>query len=155
MFYGESQTRPWSQRELKAAARERAKARALEHDAEVRAAGYAAAEEAGKKALRSRMQRICGMPPTVTYRDFYTDDGEFTALELNVPRIAWQWVRLGFVPIAEDCWKRGRGWREGYRYCEFHNVRYGPDRAAKLLKSGPKTVDKLPDGRDYDGRPWW
>ncbi|MGN0038037.1 MAG: hypothetical protein ACI36Y_02730 [Coriobacteriales bacterium] len=28
-------------------------------------------------------------------------------------------------------------------------------RIAEVLETGPKEVDRLPDGRPYDGRPWW
>ena len=29
------------------------------------------------------------------------------------------------------------------------------ERARELLKTGPREYDRLPDGRSYDGRPWW
>ena len=29
------------------------------------------------------------------------------------------------------------------------------DRAKELLETGPREYDRLPDGRPYDGRPWW
>lgn len=25
----------------------------------------------------------------------------------------------------------------------------------ELLETGPREYDRLPDGRPYDGRPWW
>ena len=28
-------------------------------------------------------------------------------------------------------------------------------RAKELLETGPREYDRLPDGRPYDGRPWW
>lgn len=34
-------------------------------------------------------------------------------------------------------------------------LRYDPDRAKELLETGPREYDRLPDGRPYDGRPWW
>lgn len=27
--------------------------------------------------------------------------------------------------------------------------------AKELLETGPREYDRLPDGRPYDGRPWW
>lgn len=35
------------------------------------------------------------------------------------------------------------------------DVRYDPDRAKELLETGLREYDRLPDGRPYDGRPWW
>ena len=34
-------------------------------------------------------------------------------------------------------------------------VRYAPDRAEELLETGPREYNRLPDGRPYDGHPWW
>lgn len=35
------------------------------------------------------------------------------------------------------------------------DVRYDPDHAKELLETGPSEYDRLPDGRPYDGHPWW
>lgn len=40
-------------------------------------------------------------------------------------------------------------------YVRAWDVRYDPDRAKELLETGPREYDRLPDGRPYDGRPWW
>lgn len=29
------------------------------------------------------------------------------------------------------------------------------DLPKELLETGPREYDRLPDGRPYDGRPWW
>lgn len=69
---------------------------------------------------------------------------------------AYQWCDLGFVPIAEARWRLTRyGGNSAWYYCSPWDVRYDPDRARELLKTGPREYDRLPDGRPYDGRPWW
>lgn len=63
---------------------------------------------------------------------------------------------LGFVPIAEARWRLTRyGGNSAWYYCRPWDVRYDPDRAKELLETGPREYDRLPDGRPYDGRPWW
>lgn len=67
-----------------------------------------------------------------------------------------QWCDLGFVPIAEARWRLTRyGGNSAWYYCSPWDVRYDPDRAKELLETGPREYDRLPDGRPYDGRPWW
>lgn len=39
--------------------------------------------------------------------------------------------------------------------CVLERSREYPDRAKELLETGPREYDRLPDGRPYDGRPWW
>ena len=69
---------------------------------------------------------------------------------------AYQWCDLGFVPIAEARWRLTRyGGNSAWYYCRPWDVRYDPDRANELLETGPREYDRLPDGRPYDGRPWW
>lgn len=69
---------------------------------------------------------------------------------------AYQWCDLGFVPIAEARWRLTRyGGNSAWYYCSPWDVRYDPDRAKELLETGPREYDRLPDGRPYDGRPWW
>lgn len=48
-----------------------------------------------------------------------------------------------------------RGGNPAWYYCSPWDVRYDPDRAKELLETGPREYDRLPDGRPYDGRPWW
>lgn len=69
---------------------------------------------------------------------------------------AYQWCDLGFVPIAEARWRLTRyGGNSAWYYCSPWDVRYDPDRAKELLETGPREYDRLPDGRPYDGCPWW
>ena len=68
---------------------------------------------------------------------------------------AYQWCDLGFVPIAEAKWRLTRYGVDAWYYCRPWDVRYDPKRAKELLETGPKEYDRLPDGRPYDGRPWW
>lgn len=60
------------------------------------------------------------------------------------------------IPTVRGC--RGSGekifWR-GRAFDTPWDVRYDPDRAKELLETGPREYDRLPDGRPYDGRPWW
>lgn len=57
---------------------------------------------------------------------------------------------------AEARWRLTRyGGNSAWYYCRPWDVRYDPDRAKELLETGPRECDRLPDGRPYDGRPWW
>lgn len=57
---------------------------------------------------------------------------------------------------AEARWRLTRyGGNSAWYYCHAWDVRYDPDRAKELLETGPREYDRLPDGRPYDGRPWW
>ena len=132
-WYRESQTKPWNKREREAERRARAAERARKHDEQV-------AEQARKEAEADLLQRICGVKVS------------------GCSHTAWQWVDAGFVPIAEARWRRGnpRGGQSGdFYYCKPYDVRHDPERAAELLKTGPLECNFLPDGRPYNGRPWW
>lgn len=81
---------------------------------------------------------------------------EETLQEGRRDHTAYQWCGLGFVPIAEARWRLTRyGGNSAWYYCSPWDVRYDPDRAKELLETGPREYDRLPDGRPYDGRPWW
>lgn len=81
---------------------------------------------------------------------------EETLQEGRRDHTAYQWCDLGFVPIAEARWRLTRyGGNSAWYYCSPCDVRYDPDRAKELLETGPREYDRLPDGRPYDGRPWW
>jgi len=71
------------------------------------------------------------------------------------PHTAWQWVSRGYVPIAEAEWRLGGGPAWDYYYAAAWDVRWDPERAKALEETGPREVDKLPDGRPYVGLPWW
>ena len=136
-FYAEAQTRPWNKRELRAAARERAEKRARDHDERIRAE----AEAKGRAEAEDELLRACCGKPIG-----------------NESHTAWQWISMGFVPIAEARWRTGDpciGQSTDYCYCEAFDVRWKPKLAAKLKESGPRTYDELPDGRPYNGCPWW
>ncbi len=79
---------------------------------------------------------------------------EDTAAWATYPHTAWQWVHAGFVP-SDGARFAYIGPAEDYLYCRVADVRWDPDRAESLMPTGPREVDRLPDGRPYDGRPWW
>lgn len=57
---------------------------------------------------------------------------------------------------VERTWRSPNGNTTAMFYnCSPWDVRYDPDRAKELLETGPREYDRLPDGRPYDGRPWW
>lgn len=61
------------------------------------------------------------------------------------------------MPIVDAWWKPvtySHGDSTWY-YRSKWDVRYEPDRAKELLKTGPREYDRLPGGRPYDGHPWW
>lgn len=81
---------------------------------------------------------------------------EETLQEGRRDHTAYQWCDLGFVPIAGARWRLTRyGGNSAWYYCSPWDVRYDPDRAKELLETGPREYDRLPDGRPYDGHPWW
>ena len=140
-WYREEQTKPWTKRELRAAARARAAERARKHDEEV----AAKARMEGEVEL---LRRICGEYPI---------DG--------CPHTACQWVEAGFVPLDGAKWRLGdpaEGQSDGYFYCQAHDVRYRPRRAAELLEKAPWNQPPPPvwarkQRREsvYLGAPWW
>lgn len=71
---------------------------------------------------------------------------------------AYQWVAEGRVPRADATWVRGDP--DFYKsfdffYCHRSDTESDAEAASKLLETGPREYDRLPDGRPYDGRPWW
>lgn len=155
VFYSLEQTRPWSKRDVAKARRERrereatrkAKAEREMLEAELRLASSEAADE----AERSLVAACWGIRlPALD---------EIGESFFSRPHTAWQWVSRGLVPIAEARWRpRSYGFdgeRSEWWYCRWYDVRPDASRAEKLLETGPKTFDRLPDGRPYDGRPWW
>lgn len=134
-WYREDQTRPWSGAELKREARRRAEARERER-----------LERERRDAERRRWLddvTACwgGVPDGVGQADVG-------------PHTAFQWVAMGLVPIAEARWGH-IGPAEDYYYCGPWDVRRDEARAMALMEGAPRTYDRLPDGRPYDGRPWW
>ncbi len=148
VFYGREQTRPWSKRELEAERRER-RARKAEAAASRRRLELAAArdEAARERELRS-VGRCWGVDPATLGLD---------AHDCVVGHTAWQWVSRGLVPLPCARWERMEyvGGRGAWWYCRWWDVRPDAERAAELRATGPREFDRLPDGRPYDGRPWW
>lgn len=135
-WYREDQTRPWTDREISGLRRARAAAR-LE----------ARLDEARRLASSERRRFDLGEAqgrPGGGIDDWCT---------------AFQWVDMGLVPLPSARWRLGDGCSRGrsgeYFYCPPWDVRWSPGRASELLESGPREFDRLPDGRPYDGRPWW
>ena len=92
-------------------------------------------------------------------RDLAEAQGAPSGEAVDIWATAWQWVTRGFVPIRGARWAFGDGGEHGasadYYYCPPWHVRFDPGLAAELLDTGPREVDRLPDGRPYTGRPWW
>lgn len=116
------------------------------------------AERKSRQAAEERRQRDM-LQAEAKHRAYNAAIRKATgAIKLEDPEFArdshtaWQWVNAGFVPRVDARWIRAGN---GYCYCHWWDVRYEPKRAAALLENGPKEVDRLPDGRPYDGRPWW
>ena len=137
-----TKTRPWAKKDVEAVnRRRRADAKAKrEADECGRIEGAARAEQHRKDLLDCWGAHI----------------DEETLQEGRRDHTAYQWCDLGFVPIAEARWRLTRyGGNSAWYYCSPWDVRYDPDRAKELLETGPREYDRLPDGRLYDGRPWW
>lgn len=136
-WYRLDQTRPWTEVEMTRLKRQRAAARLDAKLAEARA-------EAAATQRRRDLAEAQGAP-----------SGE----AVDIWATAWQWVSRGFVPIRGARWAFGDGGEHGasadYYYCSPWHVRFDPGLAAELLDTGPREVDRLPDGRPYTGRPWW
>lgn len=146
MFYREDQTRPWSKKDVEAARRKRREAAQKKRDEEKRfEIEYAAREDQRLNDLFD-----CWGGPIDTISDASLQDS-------RIDHTAYQWCVLGFVPIVDARWKPvtyGHSDSTWY-YCSKWDVRYDPARAKGLLKTGPREYDRLPDGKPYDGRPWW
>lgn len=145
MFYSLEQTRPWAKKDVEAVNRQRrAEAKAKRDAAERERIESAASSEQWWRDLQTCWGVDLGTAG-LTSEDVYS-------------HTAYQWCALGFVPIAEARWKSKtydfRGGSTWY-YCSEWDVRYDPDRAKELLKTGPREYDRLPDGSPYDGHPWW
>lgn len=142
MFYNIEQTRTWAKKDVEAVNRRRRADAKAKRDAEEceRIEGAARAEQHRKDLLDCWGAHI----------------DEETLQEGRRDHTACQWCDLGFVPIAEARWRLTRyGGNSAWYYCSPWDVRYDPDRAKELLETGPREYDRLPDGRPYDGRPWW
>lgn len=139
-FYPITQTKKWTQAEINRARREK---REAEAEKKVRAR----VAEAVEKAVDAREYGLATAGTGAPARRFEGREGFVTA-----SHTAWQWVDAGFVPLREARWRRDDN---GYFYCCWWDVRWMPERAEQLIQFGPREVDRLPDGRPYDGRPWW
>ena len=64
-------------------------------------------------------------------------------------------MKGGFHASVEAEWRLGGGASYSYYYTVAWDVRWDPERAKALEATGPKEVDRLPDGRPYVGLPWW
>ncbi len=148
-FYAEEQTRPWNERDKARALRER-------HEAELERARQDAARELSERVRDAysrgvRDERLHSLLCSCWRATL----GELGLAEDDVrPHTAYQWVALGLVPIAEARWGR-TGPAEDYFYCSPWDVRPDAERARRLMATAPREYDRLPDGRPYDGRPWW
>ena len=136
VFYPKSATRKWSAAEVRREKSER-------KQAELEAMLKRERDEAATEAVMRAMEDATGVAPD--------DDVDRSIFER--PHTAYQWVVAGFVPIDEARW--GDGLSADYWYCTAWDVRYDPGRAAELMAGAPREVDRLPDGRRYNGMPWW
>lgn len=103
------------------------------------------AERAHRRELRARVKR---RREAIEARWRLADD----------LHTAYQWVAEGRVPRADATWVRGDP--DLYKsfdffYCHRSDMESDAEAASKLLETGPREYDRLPDGRPYDGRPWW
>lgn len=107
--------------------------------------GEIEAERAHRRELRARAKRG---KAAVEARERLADD----------LHTAFQWVAMGRVPRADAAWVRGDPdlyKSYDYFYCNRSATDLDADRARELLETGPREYDRLPDGRPYDGHPWW
>lgn len=156
-FWPEEGTRPWTALQI-----ERAEAKKAANIKRGRAKAKRTREENERDRLRSEGAggaRIRTMAEALRCRvgDIAGDDGR-VRYDVLCAHTAWQWCSMGFVPRPDADWFRGharKGQSEDYYYCEWPDVRYDKARADMLLVTGPKEVDRLPDGRPYYGKPWW
>lgn len=155
-YYRESQTYPWSDRERRAE-RERKEAERAEEAIQERIRAEVASSRRAHDIVTKAAATRC---PDMLFEvdpercGFDGVDGLDGVLEwLDYLHTSWQWIHAGFVPRPDAHWTVG--YAEGYWYCRVWDVLWDPDRAAELEESGPKLVDRLPDGTPYDGKPWW
>lgn len=142
VFYARAQTKPWTKKERAAEIRRRREEREAERIEEIKDEARAEGRAAGWAAA---MRELTGVPV-----------GKSPVEGEKLTHTAWQWVSLGFVPVEGARWFGTRYDEIGtYYYAHVRDVRWDPDRAAELLLTGPKEYDRLPDGRPYNGLPWW
>lgn len=152
-WYREDQTRPWGKAEVKRFRMEAKKKRERERVEAEEAARRAEVEEArraGAELAETELLRRC-------WGVKIDDDVVHGML---CPRTSWQWVSRGLVPIDGARWYTmsydlGSRGKVTWWYCSWWDVRPDRARAEKLLETGPSEPNVLPDGRPYDGRPWW
>ena len=135
-FYEIAQTVPWTEEERDCERQERREERRRKR------AEQAAREAEEERKRQARLKRLSFIQHAPLGQCCEGD------------RTAWQWVDRGYVPWSGARWHVGEG-HGGFWSCSAEDVRWNPDRAAKLKESGPVEYDRLPDGRPYDGRPWW
>jgi hypothetical protein len=142
LFYSIEQTRPWAKKDVEAVNRKRrAEAKAKRDAAECERIERAAREEQSRDDLLD-----CWGVHTL-------DEGTLQAGRRD--HTAYQWCESRFRPMRAR-WRLTRyGGNSAWYYCRPWDVRYDPDRAKELLETGPSEYDRLPDGRPYDGHPWW
>lgn len=128
-FYTEDQTRPWTDEELDRKREGRREERRRKK-----------AEEEHRRQVRLKRLSFIQHAPL----------GQCCEGD----RTAWQWINQGYVPWGGARW-HVTNWHGGFWSCDETDVRWNPDRAAEFKETGPVKVDRLPDGRSYDGRPWW
>lgn len=151
-WYREDQTRPWSQAQIKRARkaarkereRKRREAEAAAREAELRDASF-------EGWCKARAEFLCACWGIRVNEDDLCDR--------TSAHTAWQWLSRGLVPLDCAVWREkkysyGAGVTSWF-YCDWYDVRPDEARAAELLKTGPREYDRLPDGRPYDGHPWW
>lgn len=146
MFYSEVQTRPWAKKDIEAVNRNRREAARKKRDEKMR---FEIAFAASNKQCMADLFDCWGGPiDTIS---------EANLQDNCIDHTAYQWRVLAFVSIADARWKpiTYRHSDSTWYYCSKWDVRYDPKHAKELLKTGPREYDYLPDGRPYDGHPWW
>ena len=146
MYYCRKQTRKWTKAEVNRERRERIEAQ--------EAAERLAVEQRVVEAERRGRERgrLEAMEEAVAAA---TGAPEGKRADIDRRHTAWQWIDMGFVPIDEARWHPVRYEIGTYYYCGPWDVRWDEGRAAELAETGPAVPDRLPDGRPYDGHPWW
>ena len=145
MFYSEVQARPWAKKDIEAVNRKRREAARKKRDEEMR---FEIAFAASNKQCMADLLDCWGPIDTIS---------EANLQDNCIDHTAYQWCVLAFVPIVDARWKpiTYRHSDSTWYYCSKWDVRYDPKRTKELLKTGPREYDYLPDGRPYDGHPWW
>lgn len=141
VFFTEAQTRPWTDAELAKEKRRRAEKREAEKLFEVE-----------KRAMERQH-----LDDLAKCWHFSHDEKHVVPSKATEMNTADEWLKMGFVPISEAKWTvyPPHHGLPSYAYCQPWDVRYDPERAAELLRSGPVWYTEFADGTPYDGRPWW